>query len=190
MPQGWHRLLFNCLIAAAVTWAILRMPISDSNRYLLLALLAGSVVIDFAVHLYLRRNRSNKAFRFLHADTMPKTTTYAELRRQVALSALVYLLIAAVCALVMIMTVFESPIVPILMVPTALAVLVPRKYWSLRRHYRPAAFGDGVGARQLEFASDARSGYGAKLLLVLYVGLVAIVMTSLAIWLTALTTGW
>ena len=182
----WINLLFFYLIAAFIGWWILRTPLSVSDKYLLVALTAGAIVLDFVVRVYLWRNRSNKAFRFLRADTMPKTTTRSELWKQVALSTLLHLFIAASAALILAVVVFESPIVPVLMVAAVLTIRVPQKYWALRRHYRPVEVQNGVVIHhRLELASDVKSVYGSKLLSVSYVGLVAIAMITMAIWLIA-----
>ena len=117
---------------------------------------------------------------------MPKETTYAELWKQVALSTLLHLFIAIAVTSILAVAVFETPVVPIIVGASALAILVPQRYWSLRRHYHPIEAQAGAAMRhQLEFVADAEGVYGSKLLPVTYVGLSVIVMTSLAIWLIA-----
>ena len=186
MLQGWHRFLFNFLIALLVGWWMLRLPIPDFNKYLLIAIIVGAVTVDFAITFFIRRNRSKKAFRFLHTDTMPKTTTYAELRKQVALSTPFYLFIAIAAASIPAVAVFESPVTPITVGATALAILVPQKYWSIRRHYRPIDAQGGADTRhQLEFVEGARGVYGSRLMPVAYVVSVTILAVSMAIWLIA-----
>ena len=180
MLQGWHRFLFNCLIAVVLGWWTFR----HTGNYLLVAVIAGAVALDFAVSTYLWRNRSNKAFRFLRVDTMPETTTRSELWKQVALSTLLYLIVATAAASILAVAVFESPIVPVLMVAAVLTFHVPQKYWALRRHYRPVEIQNEVDIHhRLEFVADMKSVYGSKLLSVSYAGLVAIAMLTLAIWL-------
>lgn len=175
------RFLFLCLIAGVIGWWVFRV----TNNYLLVAIIAGAVVVDSIVRIYLFRSRKkpNRFTRFLRTDTMPKTTTQSEIWKQVALSALLYLFVATGCALI-VLTAFETPIIPILMAVTTLLILVPRKYWSLRRYYRPAKVRDGVEAQQrLEFDEDMESIYGSKLLFLGYGALVIIIMTSMGIWL-------
>ena len=182
MLQGWHRFTFNFLIAVLIGWWTFHITIN----YMFVAVIVGVVTLDFAVTFYLWRNRSKKAFRFFHVDTMPRETTYAELWKQVALSTLLYLFIAIAATSILAAAVFESPVVPIIVGASALAVLVQRKYWSLRRHYRPIEAQGGTAIRhQLEFVADAEGVYGSKMLSVTYVGLVIVVMTSMAIWLIA-----
>ena len=157
MLQGWHRLTFNFLIALLVGWWMLRLPIADSNKHLLLAVIAGAVAVDFAITFFIRRNRSKKVFRFLNATTMPKMTTYAELWRQVALSTLINLCIITIGALILILTVFESPVVPILMVAAVLATQAPHRYWSLRRRYRKVEVQNGADTHyQLELVANIK----------------------------------
>lgn len=182
MLQGWHRLTFNFLSAVLIGWWTFHI----TSNYLFVAIIAGAVALDFAVTFYLWLNRSKKAFRFLQVDTMPKTTTYAELWKQVAFSTILHLFIVIAGVSIMAVAVFKTPVAPIIVGASALAILVPQRYWSLRRHYRPIEAQGGTATRhQLEFVADAEGVYGSKLLSVTYVGLVIVVMTSLAIWLIA-----
>ncbi len=181
LRQEWPRLLFSYAIAAVIGWWVFRV----TNSHLLMAILVGSVTVDFVVRAYLWRSKPNRFTRFLRTDTMPQETTYSEIWKQVALSALFYLLIAVGGALLL-RTVFESPVVPILMAVMILLIFVPERYRSLRRYYRPVEVRIGVTSQQqLVFDADMKSIYGSKLISVLYGGSVTIISISLGIWLIA-----
>lgn len=147
----------------------------------------GVVLVDLIVRIYLYRMRSNpnRFTRFLRTDTMPQVTTHSEIWKQVALSALFYSPLAAAGALLL-LTVFESPVVPILMAVMILLIFVPERYRSLRRHYRPIEVRDEVDSQQqLVFDADMKNGYRSGLLFILYNGLMLVAMIGIGIWLIA-----
>ena len=180
----WIKSLSLYFIIALIGWWMIRY--SDSNKYLLVALLAGTVVVDLIIRVYLHRtrNKPNKLTRFLRTDTMPKTITRRELWEQVALATIFYLFLFAGVALIMIVAIFESPVTPIITVASAFFILVPQRYCFIRRRYRPIAVQNESGTQHLlEFDADMKSIYGSKLLFALYGVLVTIVFIGLGIWL-------
>lgn len=82
------------------------------------------------------------------------------------------------------LTVFESPVVPILIAVMILLIFVPERYRSLRRYYRPVEARDGVDSQQrLVFDTDMKNTYESRLLVILYNVLVLVAMIGIGIWL-------